>query len=259
MDRVAFLNASAHGIGRATALKLALQGYSVFMADIDEAGLETTAREIRDAGAKVVTCVADATSQDEVERSIQEAIAAFGRIDALACVAGGAGGIPMHQVDEIPLTQWNKVINLNLNSTYLACHYAVPLMRQQRYGRIVCLSSTVAKGRLGPVGTMGARLPYATAKAGLLGFTKQLAKDVGDQGITVNAVLPWLTFGEAGAKIRQSFEAQSEDYKIKTLANCPQKRPIAADGVAAAICFLLSEEAEYINGTEVPVDGGYLN
>ncbi len=258
-SRVAFLNASASGIGRATAIMLARHGFDLFLADIDEDGLNRTAEETGTHGATVEKAVADATEENDVERCVRHAMAAFGRIDALACVAGGAGGVPMHQVDDIPLDHWEKIISLNLNSVFLACRHVVPVMRDQKYGRIVCISSTVAKGRLGPVGTMGARLPYATAKAGLIGFTKQLAKDVGEHGITVNTVLPWLTFGDPGSKIRESFESQSDEYKTRTLANSPQKRPVTAAGVAATLCFLLSEEAEYVSGTSVPVDGAYLN
>ncbi len=257
--RVALLNASAQGIGKATARRLAKAGFSLFLMDLDGEKLEATAAELRQSGAIVGTRAGNALDAGHVQASAADALRQFGRIDALACIAGGAGGVPMHQVDEIPLDHWERVISLNLTSTFLACHHIVPVMRQQKYGRIVCVSSTVAKGRLGPVGTMGARLPYATAKAGLLGFTKQLAKDTGIDGITVNAVLPWLTFGDPGSKIRSSFESQPAEYQQRTLANSPQRRPIAAEGVASTICFLLSEEAEYVSGTGIPVDGAVLN
>ena len=257
-SRVALLNASAEGIGKATARRLATAGFSLFLMDLDGERLEATAQELRRSGATVATRAGNALDASHVKASVEAAMQQFGRIDALACVAGGAGGIPMHQVDEIPLDHWERVISLNLTSTYLACHHIVPVMRRQTYGRIVCVSSTVAKGRLGPVGTMGARLPYATAKAGLLGFTRQLAKDTGRDGITVNAVLPWLTFGDPGSKIRTSFENQSAEYQQRTLANSPQGRPVAADGVASTIAFLLSEEAGYVSGTGIPVDGAVL-
>lgn len=257
--RVALLNASAHGIGKATARRLAKAGFSLFLMDLDGEMLEATASELRQSGASVGTRAGNALDGAHVKAGVEAALQQFGRIDALACIAGGAGGIPLHQVDKIPVEHWERVISLNLTSTFLACHHTVPVMRKQKYGRIVCVSSTVAKGRLGPVGTMGARLPYATAKAGLLGFTKQLAKDTGLDGITVNAVLPWLTFGDPGSKIRASFENQSAEYRERTLANSPQRRPVAAEGVASTIAFLLSEEAEYVSGTGIPVDGAVLN
>lgn len=259
VEKAAVVVASASGIGLATCQRLASAGYALCMVDFDEEKLFVSAKALRDAGAQVESLVGDATEQATASTFTELALSRFGRIDALACVAGGAGGVPLHQIDDIPLEQWEKVLKLNLTSAYLACHHIVPVMRDAAYGRIVCLSSTVARGRLGPVGTMGARLAYATAKAGLLGFVKQLSKDVGEYGITVNAVLPWLTFGEPGTKIRESFNSQSQDYQARTLAMSPQKRPITAEGVAAAVAFLLSEEAGYISGVEMPVDGGVLN
>ena len=229
------------------------------MFDLDEEKLANAANSFREWGVDVVDVAGDVCAEDDVAHCFEKAMSAYGRVDSLACVGGGAGGIPMHQIDEIPPDHWQKVMDLNVTSTYLACRSAIPIMREQRYGRIVCLSSTVAKGRLGPVGTMGARLPYATAKSALIGFTKQLAKDVGEFGITVNVVLPWLTFGEPGSKIRSKFDALPKEIQDRTLSLSPQKRPISSGGVAAAIAFLLSEEAEYISGVEVPVDGAVLN
>ncbi|MCZ4291016.1 SDR family oxidoreductase [Hoeflea alexandrii] len=259
IQRSALIIAAAQGIGLATAKRMAASGYSLTLMDINGAKLEHEAELLREAGTRVETVVGDALDSDTLRGAVERTTGAFGRLDALACIAGGSGGIPMHQVDEIPPEQWMKVLLLNINSVYLACHHAVPVMRDQKYGRICCLSSTVAKGRLGPIGTMGARLPYATAKAGLIGFVKQLSKDVGIHGITANAVLPWLTIGEPGTTVRETFLKLPQDYKDKTLAMSPQGRPIEAEGVAAAIAFLLSEEAGYVSGVELPVDGGVLN
>lgn len=258
-ERAALIIASAQGIGLATSERLAEAGFGLVMVDRDADKLATAAARLRATGAEVATLQADALNGDDVRAAVELAQTRFGRLDALACVAGGSGGVSLHQVDDIPIDVWNRVLASNLTTAYLACHHAVPVMRRQGYGRIVCLSSTVAKGRLGPVGTMGARLPYAAAKAGLIGFVKQLAKDVGKDGITVNAVLPWLTFGEPGTTVRDNFEALPEDYRLKTLAMSPQGRPITAAGVAAAIAFLLSEEAGYISGVELPIDGAVLN
>ncbi len=229
------------------------------MVDMNENKLAASSGALKEEGATVIFQPGNALEEADISTAVSAAMDAYGRIDALACVAGGAGGYPMHQVDDIPPDHWEKVVNLNLTSAYLACHNVVPIMREQQYGRIVCLSSTVAKGRLGPVGTMGARLPYATAKAGLLGFVKQLAKDVGRDGITANAVLPWLTFGEPGTKVVEVFNKLDDEYQNRTLALSPQGRAVTAEGVAAAINFLLSEEAEFISGVALPVDGAVLN
>lgn len=126
-------------------------------------------------------------------------MAAFGRIDALVNIAGGAGPVRAYQVDEFSEPVWQHVMDLNVTSTFLCCRAVVPVMRRQRYGRIVVLSSIIAHGEKGPPTTVAARLPYATAKAALLGFTSQLAKDVGADGITVNALVPGLIIGEPGS------------------------------------------------------------
>ncbi|WP_421851391.1 SDR family NAD(P)-dependent oxidoreductase [Oricola sp.] len=257
--RTALVIASAQGIGLATCKRMARDGYALCMVDMNEEKLAAAAEELRQDGAEVVARAGNALEQSDIASAVKMAMDAYGRIDAMACVAGGAGGIPMHQIDDISQDHWEKVVNLNLSSTYIACHHVVPIMRKQRHGRIVCLSSTVAKGRFGPVGTMGARLPYATAKAGILGFVKQLAKDVGRDGITVNAVLPWLTFGGPGTKIVEAFNSLDDEYQTRTMSLSPQGRAVTADGVAAVINFLLSQEAEFVSGVALPVDGAYLN
>ncbi len=147
---------------------------------------------------------------------------------------------------------------MNLRSTYLWCRAVVPVMRERRYGRIVNMSSTIARGKHGPVGTAGARLAYAAAKAGILGFTAQLAKDVGEFGIAVNAVMPWLTLSETHSRVRLRYEALSEAARAKLVSASPQGRPAQADEVAAAIVFLASEQASYVSGVGLPVDGAFL-
>jgi NAD(P)-dependent dehydrogenase (short-subunit alcohol dehydrogenase family) len=158
-------------------------------------------------------------------------------------------------VDEFEDADWELVINLNVRSTFWACQAAVPVMRRQGYGRIVNTSSTAAHGSIGPVGTAGGRLAYATAKAALLGFTHQLAKDLGPDGITVNAVLPWLTFSD---RIRTGFERLDPEFQQRALRSSPQQRAARTDEVAAAFAFLMSEQASFVSGVELPVDGAYL-
>jgi NAD(P)-dependent dehydrogenase (short-subunit alcohol dehydrogenase family) len=131
-------------------------------------------------------------------------------------------------------------------------------MKAQGYGRIVNFSSIIAKGEKGPPTTVAARLPYATAKAALLGFTSQLAKDLAQHGITVNAVLPGLILGEKGTRIRDRFEALRTDQKSAMIAAYPIGRAGEADEVAAAVEFLISEAAGYITGFELAIDGAYL-
>ncbi len=202
--------------------------------------------------------VADVTDAGQVASVTEACLAAFGRIDALVNVTGGAGPVRVHQVDEISDAVWQHVLDLNVKSTFLCCRAVVPSMRQQRYGRIVVLSSIIAYGEKGPPTTVAARLPYATAKAALLGFTAQLAKDVGEYGITVNALVPGLIIGEPGTRIADRFQALSERERAEMVRGYPAGRPGRAAEVAEAAAFLCSEGAGFVSGTALPVDGAFL-
>ncbi len=256
--RAAIVTGAANGIGKATVLRLAKAGYDLCLVDRDEEGLANVAGTIEAAGGKALYHAADVLQRPNVEGFAAAALKKYGRIDALANIAGGAGPKSVHQIDEISDADWDLVINLNLRSTYWACQAVIPAMREQSHGRIVNMSSTSAHGRIGPVGTAGARLVYAAAKAGILGFTHQLAKDVAEFGITVNAVLPWLILSEPGSRIRTRFEAQEPAYRERTLGLSPMHRAGEADEVAAAVEFLFSEQASYISGVELPIDGAFL-
>ena len=256
-NRAAIVTGGAQGIGRATAHRLAAQSVAICLVDREEAQLEATAAELEAKGAHVERVIADVTLKSDVENMASTCLAAFGRIDVLANIAGGAGGRHLHQIDEIEDDDWELVVNLNLKSTFMGCRAVVPAMRDQQYGRIVNVSASIAHGWTGPVDTAGARLVYAAAKSGILGLTAQLAKDVGVFDITVNAVLPWLTFGDQGARIRSKFEALDTEMRDRILSDAPLGRAAEADEVAAAIALLASEDASYISGQGLPVDGAY--
>lgn len=256
--RAAIVTGGAGDIGFATARRLAGAGARLCLADTNEAKLAAAAEALAKGGAQVVTAIADVTDPAGVDSLVAGAIAAFGRIDILVNVAGGAGPRNLHQIDDIGLDDWDSVVALNLRSTFLCCRAVVPHMRRAGYGRIVNTSSTIARGKTGPVGTAGARLPYAAAKAGILGLTAQLAKDVGEFGITVNAVMPWLTLGGPDSRIRNRYDALAPEARERLVAQSPMRRPATADEVAAAIAFLASEDASYVSGTGLPVDGAFL-
>jgi NAD(P)-dependent dehydrogenase (short-subunit alcohol dehydrogenase family) len=258
MKRTAIVTAAAQGMGGATALRLADMGMDLVLLDLQEELLRTRAEECRRRGVKVIEVVGDVTSEALVKEVVGRTVTQFGRVDAMLNIAGGAGPRNLHQIDEIEPDTWDWVLSMNLRSTYLWCRAVVPIMREQRYGRIVNMSSTIARGKYGPVGTAGARLAYAAAKAGILGFTAQLAKDVGEFGITVNAIQPWLTLSDATSRVRQRFEAMTEEARERFVAVSPMRRPAEADEVAAAFAFLASEQASFVSGIGMPVDGAFL-
>lgn len=256
MSGVAIVTGGAGGIGLATAKRLLDRGMSLMLVDADEA--QARGAEQRFGSDRLAISIADVTDEAAVQRSVDETLTRFGRIDALVNIAGGAGPVKVHEIEKVELATWDLVMNLNVRSTFLYCRSVMPHMRAQRYGRIVNISSTLARGEKGPPTTVAARLPYATAKAALVGMTSQLAKDVAADGITVNALLPGLILGEKGTRIRGRFEALPDEQREKILTQYPIGRPGEADEVAVAIEFLVSEAAGYITGTAIPVDGGYL-
>ncbi|MBV1796596.1 SDR family NAD(P)-dependent oxidoreductase [Siccirubricoccus sp. G192] len=254
----ALVTGAAGGIGAAICRQLAGQGLSVLMLDRDEAALAAAAERVRAAGGRAEMLVADATAPDAPEEAMARIRALEGRLDALVNVAGGSGPRPVRSIEEMDDALWEHVIALNLTSTFRFCRAAVPEMRARGHGRIVNFSSIVARGRKGPVTTQGARLAYATAKAALLGFTAQLAKDEAPHGITVNALMPSLILAEQGSRIRGRFEALPEAARAVMLRDFPTGRAGEAEEVAAVVGFLCSAAASYVSGVGLPVDGAFL-
>ena len=254
--RAAIVTGGAGSIGSATLARLVARDINVLVVDKDAHQLEKiTGKFSRD---RVITFACDATDPQGVARATDLAKSRFGRIDALVNVAGGAGPVKADEIEDIDIKTWDHVIDLNIKSTFLFCRAVVPAMKARGYGRIVNFSSIIARGEKGPPTTVAARLPYATAKAALLGFTAQLAKDLAPHGIAVNVLLPGLILGDKGTRIRERFEALPADQKSAMIAAYPIGRAGEADEVAAAVEFLVSEAAGYITGSELAVDGAYL-
>lgn len=254
-QRTAVIIGSAQGIGLASAQNIAQSGAHMVLVDINADPLKEAAATIDQSSRQVLTYVANAMDDNAVKDILDDVRAKTGYVDILVNIAGGTGGSKsLHQIDEITPDIWDHVIALNLRSTYLSCRAAIPIMREQRYGRIVNTSSTLARGRHGPVGAAGARLPYAVAKAGILGLTSQLAKDVGQFNITVNAVMPWLTFT---ARARERFENLSTEGRSEIMDHNPFGRAGDVAEVAAAVGFFASDAASFVSGVAMPVDGGF--
>ncbi len=253
----AIVTGGAGGIGKATVRRLLDMGLSVFIVDVDEKSLDSILSEFGTVSGRLAGCRADVTNEPQVMQAVSRAAERFGNIYALVHVAGGAGPKRARDIEDFQLREWAHVIDLNLTSAFLAARAVVPLMRKQRRGRIVLFSSIIADGEKGPLTTVTGRLPYATAKAALLGFTSQLAKDLAECGITVNALMPGLILGEQGTRIRDKFDNLSSDQRAAMLNGYPGGRPGTGDDVAAAVAFLLSESSGFISGVALPVDGAY--
>jgi NAD(P)-dependent dehydrogenase (short-subunit alcohol dehydrogenase family) len=255
---VAIVTGGAGGIGKATVRRLLDRGMAVYVIDADEGSLESMLGELGGGAARLDGCRANVSEEREVTAAVDRAVARFGNPYALVHVAGGAGPKRAREIEGFQLSEWQHVIDLNLTSAFLAARAVVPIMREQGRGRIVVFSSVIAKGEKGPLTTVTGRLPYATAKAALLGFTAQLAKDLIEYGITVNALMPGLILGEQGTRIRDKFDNLEPAEKQLLLGGYPGRRPGTGDEIAAAVDYLLSEAAGFTSGITLPVDGAYL-
>lgn len=243
VGRVALVTGGSRGIGRTTALALGREGASVVVNyhRQSEAALEVV-REIEAAGGRGQAIQADVTDRDAVNRMVEETLTAFGRLDILVNNAGISRDMLMLQLEE---PDWRAVIDTNLNAAFLCAKAVLRPMLKQRYGRIVNVSSLA--GLSGNVGQAN----YVAAKAGLIGFTKAMAREVATRGITVNAVAP--AFCETDL-----IERMPRRYREWALAIIPMKRFARPEEVAAPILFLASEEASYVNGHALVVDGGMV-
>jgi 3-oxoacyl-[acyl-carrier protein] reductase len=238
-DRVAIVTGSGRGIGRAIALKLAKAGASVVINDINETA-EELAREIQAMGYKSQAVIADISSADDVARLVETAVNTFGSIDILVNNAGINRDQLLVRMSE---EDWDKVMDVNLKSVFLCTRAVMRPMIKQRRGRIISISSIV-----GIMGNQG-QANYASAKAGIIGFTRSIAREVASRGITVNAIAPGFIDTEMTQRLPL---AQRQELMARIPLGCLG----SPEDVASAVCFLASEEARYITGQVLAVDGG---
>jgi pyridoxal 4-dehydrogenase len=237
-DRVAIVTGGAQGIGRAIAEKFAAEGAQVVIADVNGAGAEAAAAAIPGS----VGLSADVSSQTDVTRLVDETIGRFGKLDILV---NNAAIVPFTAWDDIDFGEWRRIMAVNLDGVFLTSRAASDAMRKSGYGRIVNIASnTVVAG----TPNMAA---YVAAKGGVFGFTRALATELGKYGITVNSVAPGLTETEG---VLASPHAGAFDF-VQSLQAIP--RHGVADDIAPVVAFLASEEARWITGQMVVVDGGH--
>jgi NAD(P)-dependent dehydrogenase (short-subunit alcohol dehydrogenase family) len=253
--RSAIITGAAQGIGLATAERCAAEGARLVLADANGAKLREAAKRLREGGARVLEAQADVTSAADVAAMIESALGAYGAIDILVNNAGGSGRANANEIEAVTDQIWDDVIALNLRSTFLCCRAVIPHMKQHGYGRIVNLSSGIARGTGRVTGTAGAVLPYASAKAGILGLTFTLAKMVAQSGITVNALVPGFVLTEPGARVRNWFDGLPAEAQKALVGRTSMGRAGEPAEVANAIVFLASAEASFVSGTALEVSG----
>jgi len=245
-QRNAIVTGAARGIGAATAIRLAQDGHAVAVLDMDEASCAETVSAITSAGGRAIAVPVDVSAPERVDAAVARVTAELG---APTILVNNAGIIRDNLIFKMPLADWDAVMNVHLRGAFLMTKAVQVHMTAAKYGRIINLSSTSAQGNRGQVN-------YAAAKAGVQGFTKTLAIELGPFGVTANAVAPGFIATDmtraTAARMKMSFE----DFLVSAAAHIPVGRVGQPQDVAAAISFLASEEAGYISGQIIYVAGG---
>ena len=248
--KVALISAAGAGIGRATAMIIAREGGTVVAVDVEPSALDRLTAEVGAAGGRALALRADALDAASVEGVVGRAVDAYGRIDILVNAVGGSTIVtrPAALIDELTLEEWERLLHFNLTGTFLLTHAVIPVMKRQRSGKIVNLSSIAGRGL-----SRESSSAYATAKGGIIALTRKLAFELGPHGINVNAIAPSLTLSE---RIRPHWERRSAEGQAAEVKRTPLGRVATPEDQARVICFLASSDADFVSGVTIDVTGG---
>jgi NAD(P)-dependent dehydrogenase (short-subunit alcohol dehydrogenase family) len=251
-DSTALVTGGGRGIGQAICAELAARGNDVVIADLDEDEMATTVELIEDAGQRALAVPTNLKHLDSVEAAVETALGEFGSVECLVNNAGIAG--PTSACEGISSEEWDETLAVNLRGPFYTCRTLLPSMKEQGYGRIVNIASVTGKRPLIK------RTPYATAKMGLIGFTRTLAAEVGEHDINVNAVCPGSV---DGPRIRRVFEEKAEatgrsydDVRTDAEHESPRRELVQREDIANTVAFLCSSDADRITGQDLNVSAG---
>lgn len=236
--------AAGAGIGQGVSWALAREGANVVVSDAHATRPFQVADNIKsETGREALGVVCDVTKKGDIDRMVKETLAKFGRIDILV---NNAGGNKLQQIVDMDEEVWDFVINVNLKATFLCCKAALPTMIRQKFGRIVNLSSSIFL-----VGSKDGEAHYTAAKAGIIGFTRALCREVGEHNITANCIAPGLIMNDFLLKIYP--KEYFEDFE----KSIPLGRSGKPSDIAGAVLFLVTDEGGYMTGQTLSVSGGW--
>ena len=249
-DKVALITAAANGIGRATCDIIAREGGIVVAVDNHQERLDTAVAALTNAGGRAHGRLCDAMDQSQVDATVASVVKEFGRIDVLVNAVGGSTVIsrPAAKVDELTFEDWRKLIDFNLNGTFLFLHADVPVMKMQKGGKIVNLASIAGRGL-----SASSSVAYCAAKGGIIALTRKLSIELGEFNINVNAIAPGLTLSE---RIRPHWNQRSPEAQSAEIDRTPLKRVAEPIDQAKVIAFLASSDADFVTGLTIDVTGG---
>ncbi|MHB8278265.1 MAG: SDR family NAD(P)-dependent oxidoreductase [Candidatus Humimicrobiaceae bacterium] len=248
VEKVAIITGSASGLGKTIALTFAREGAAIVIIDINQEEINRTVNEIKALGNKCIGFMCDISKQAQVEKAVKEIVEKWSSIDILVNNAGGA----LHtkaKFEEVTEKDWDIVMNVNLKGAFFCCRAVVPFMIKQGGGRIINISALAGRATASLAG-----IQYTSAKAGIGGLTRHLAKEMGKHNIYVNAVAPGITL--SGARFEALWNEKSEEEKSKVLDSIPLGRLGKPEDVANVVLFLASDEASYITGATIDSNGG---
>jgi NAD(P)-dependent dehydrogenase (short-subunit alcohol dehydrogenase family) len=245
-DKVAVITGAANGLGQAFAKRLAEDGVHVAIADI--APGDTTVKMVEQAGRQALSCHCDVTSEQSVAALKDSVEKKFGRCDILI---NCAGIYPQQAFEEMTFAEWRRILSINLDSVFLVSSAFVPGMKRRGWGRIVNMASST----LGSVVT--GFVHYMSSKAGIVGFTRALASELGPHGVTVNSISPGLTRspGTLARKPRAGMASMEDEFNLAASMQAI-RRPEVAEDLVGTVSFLTSDDAAFITGQMLNVDGG---
>lgn len=251
LGETAIVTGAAHGLGRAICAELAREGASVWACDVLERELTETRRAVGErAEGPCRTAVVDVTDARRVAAFVDEVAGADGRIDILVNTAGGVAGQTMRPLEEVPDEDWRRIFAINLDGAFHFTRAVAPVMKARRRGSIVNISSGAGRSY-----SLTGIQAYASAKAGLIGFTRQTARELGAHGIRVNCVAPG--FVRSNPASERQWQAMGEEGQRRLLDGIALRRLGEPEDVARVVVFFASDDSRWVSGQTISVDGGH--